>query len=82
MTYRGHVQNGSVVLDLPVTLSEGTKVEVAVVESAEPPREAKSIWELVAEISASVPLEDWDRTPTDASINLHHYLYGAPKCAE
>jgi hypothetical protein len=82
MTYRGHVKNGAVVLDVPVTLSEGTKVEVAVVESAEPTREAKSVWELAAEISASVPLEDWDRMPTDASMNLDHYLYGSPKCAE
>jgi len=82
MTYRGHVENGSVVLDSPVTLSEGTKVEVAVVEGAEPPRDAKSIWELAREISASVPPEEWEKMPADASINLDHYLYGAPKCEE
>ena len=82
MTYRGHVVNGAVVLDASVTLSEGTKVEVAVLEGAEPSREARSIWELVREISASVPPEEWERMPTDASINLDHYLYGGPKCEE
>ena len=80
MTYRGHVENGTVLLDVPVTLSDGTKVEVAVVEGAEAPCEAKSIWELVSEISASVPAEEWEKTPPDASVNLDHYLYGAPKC--
>jgi hypothetical protein len=82
MTYQGHVENGAVVLDVPVVLSEGTRVEVAVMEGAEAPREARSVWELVGEISASVPPEEWSKTPTDASMNLDHYLYGAPKCQE
>ncbi len=39
---------------------------------------ARPIWEEVLEIGASVPPEEWAKVPTDLSINLHHYLYGAP----
>jgi hypothetical protein len=34
MTYRGHVRNGAVVLDLPATLPEGAAVEVNVIAPA------------------------------------------------
>ncbi len=30
MTYKGHVQNGMVVLDEPVSLTEGTRVRIEV----------------------------------------------------
>jgi len=30
-----------------------------------------------AEISQTVPDEDWERVPTDLSKNLDHYLYGS-----
>jgi hypothetical protein len=82
MTYRGHVRNGTVVLDTPSALPEGAKVEVAVVKDAEPARDAKPLWMRIVEIGASVPREDWREIPTDASINLDHYLYGTPKCQE
>ena len=39
----------------------------------------KPIWELVEEINADLPADTWENVPTDASINLDHYLYGAPK---
>jgi len=39
----------------------------------------KPIWEVVAEIGAQIPLEEWAKLPDDASINYRHYLYGAPK---
>ena len=39
----------------------------------------KSIWELVEEINADLPADTWDNVPSDASLNLDHYLYGAPK---
>jgi len=83
MTYRGHVENGAVVLDTPATLPEGATVEVAVVEKeAEPPHDTKPLWMRIVEIGASVPREDWQEAPSDASINLDHYLYGTPKCKE
>ena len=38
----------------------------------------RPIWELVEEINRGLPEDTWDNVPTDGSINLDHYLYGAP----
>lgn len=40
---------------------------------------ARPIWEEVEDIGKSIPLEEWKKLPDDMSINLDHYLYGAPK---
>lgn len=79
MTYPAHVENGAVVLDVRVVLPEGVKIEVAVLDSAEPPREAKPFWKLARELAASIPDEDLEKMPRDGSMNLDHYLHGAPK---
>jgi hypothetical protein len=39
----------------------------------------RPIWEVVAEINAGLPGDTWENVPTDGSINLDYYLYGAPK---
>jgi hypothetical protein len=39
----------------------------------------RPIWEVVDEINAALPADTWDSVPADGSINLDHYLYGAPK---
>jgi hypothetical protein len=39
----------------------------------------RPIWEVVDEINAGLPAGTWENVPTDGSINLDHYLYGAPK---
>jgi len=39
----------------------------------------RPIWELVVELGAQIPEEEWAKVPDDASINFKHYLYGAPK---
>jgi hypothetical protein len=39
----------------------------------------RPIWEVVEGINAGLPADTWDNVPTDGSINLDHYLYGAPK---
>jgi len=39
----------------------------------------RSIWEVVDEINAGLPADTWENVPVDGSINLDHYLYGAPK---
>ena len=39
----------------------------------------KPIWEIAQEVNAGLPADTWDSVPTDGSINLDHYLYGAPK---
>lgn len=41
--------------------------------------ERRPVWELAEEINAELPADTWDNVPTDGSINLDHYLYGAPK---
>jgi hypothetical protein len=38
----------------------------------------RPIWEIVDEINAGLPADTWENVPTDGSINLDHYLYGAP----
>jgi hypothetical protein len=39
----------------------------------------RPIWEIVEEVNAGSPADTWENVPTDGSINLDHYLYGAPK---
>ena len=79
MTYRGRVANGTVVLDEPAELPEGSRVDVSVSELLAYEEDEKPIWQVAVEMGASIPLEEWEKMPTDASKNLDHYLYGAPK---
>jgi hypothetical protein len=39
----------------------------------------RPIWEIVAEIGAQISDEEWEKVPSDGSINYKHYLYGSPK---
>lgn len=39
----------------------------------------RPIWDVVEEINAGLPADTWETVPTDGSVNLDHYLYGAPK---
>jgi len=39
----------------------------------------RPVWEVVNEINAGLPADTWENVPTDGSINLDHYLYGAQK---
>lgn len=39
----------------------------------------RPIWEIAAEIAATVPDEEWAKVPNDLARNYKHYLYGAPK---
>lgn len=41
--------------------------------------DTRPIWEVAKEISESVPLEEWEKLPSDGAVNHDHYLYGAPK---
>jgi len=38
----------------------------------------RPVWEVVVEIGAQIPEEEWAKVPDDASINYKHYLYGTP----
>jgi len=69
MTYRGHVQNGVVVLDEPAQLAGGTEVRVETVPVA-----AKTLADQFADvIGKAVDL------PSDMAEQHDHYLHGAPK---
>jgi hypothetical protein len=43
------------------------------------PQHERPIWEIIHEISSKVPDEAWSNVPRDGSLNVDHYLYGAPK---
>lgn len=46
------------------------------------PQTKRPIWEVVAEIGAQIPDEEWAKVPNDGSINYRHYLYGASQQSE
>lgn len=48
-------------------------------ESEASRRDDHPIGEVIAEISASVPDEEWAKLPTDGAEQHDHYLYGSPK---
>ena len=59
-----------------------TKVdEVTPLSNEEPPFDPneRPIWEKIIEIANQIPDEEMAKIPPDASVNLDHYLYGAPK---
>jgi len=60
-------------------VNEFTALSLATIAAKTPRR---SIWEIAEEIADRVPEEEWEKMPTDASTNLDHYLYRAPKKGE
>lgn len=42
-------------------------------------RDDRPIWEVIREISAEVPDEEWAKLPADGAEQHDHYLYGSPK---
>ena len=77
MAYRGHIENGAVMLDEPADIPEGAEVSVEMV--ARPG----------AKPEEDVPVSDYDRLgsligkaeglPSDLAENHDHYLHGQPK---
>jgi hypothetical protein len=49
------------------------------VDYAEFDKTVRPIWEIVAEMGAEIPEEEWAKVPNDLALNHNHYLYGAPK---
>jgi plasmid stability protein len=43
------------------------------------PSTAMPLWRQLVEIGDNLPEEEKARLPADASVNLDHYLYGAPR---
>lgn len=67
MTFRGHVQNGVVVLDEPADLPEGVEVRV---ERAG----RNTLADRLRNVIGSVP-----DLPEDLADNHDHYIHGTPK---
>lgn len=70
MTYKGHIKNGSVVLDEPVALPEGAEVTVDLAPAAQPVPLAELLKDVIGKAEG---------LPSDASSQKRHYLYGHPK---
>jgi hypothetical protein len=70
MTYRGHVQNGMVVLEEPIVLPEGASVQVALLDEDE----GATLYERLKSVVGKAR-----GLPPDAAQNVDHYLYGQPK---
>jgi len=67
MTYKGHIKNGSVVLDQPVPLPDGAEVTVDLV----PTESVVPLFESLKDAIGKV-----EGLPPDASSHKRHYLYG------
>jgi hypothetical protein len=50
--------------------------DVTTITFSGPRFDAPPLWQSVVDLGASLPIEDWDRVPTDLAANLDHYLYG------
>ena len=69
MSFHGHIENGIVVLDEPLTVPDGTTVRVEVIALA--PKTLADRFKNV--IGTGVDL------PEDLAKNHDHYLHGTPK---
>ena len=77
MTYQGHVENGTVVLDESPTLPEGAKVEVAVLDTealCEDDESLPTLYEVLKPFIGTAK-----GLPADLALNHDHYLHGQPK---
>jgi len=71
MTYRGHVEDGRVVLDEPTQLPEGAEVKIEVVQDGDG---KPTIWGKLLKLAGTV-----EGLPPDMAQEHDHYLYGTPK---
>jgi hypothetical protein len=69
MVCQGHIENGVIVLDEPLTIPDGVAVRVEF-----PGRKGRTLAERLAPVIGII-----DGMPEDAAENHDHYLYGVPK---
>lgn len=78
MTHRGRMTNGVVVLTDPSGLPEGTEVDVRPVkDKARRGKRKAGMPSLYDRMKPFIGMGEG--LPPDASQNVDHYLYGAPK---
>ena len=73
MILSGHVKNGVIVLDTPISLTEGTAVTVEIGGGPADSRAPTLLDRLKSVVGTAEGL------PPDAAANVDHYLYGQPK---
>jgi hypothetical protein len=74
MTYRGHIQNGQIVLDEPANLPDGSPVTVIVSNGTPVPQGAPTVWDALLDVAGTV-----EGLPPDMAENHDHYIHGTPK---
>ncbi len=77
MVYRGHVENGKVIVDGAGVLPDGATVEIHVIGGAASLQSADSEPTLLERLRTVVGAARG--LPPDASVNVDHYLYGHDK---
>ncbi len=75
MVYRGHVQNGVILVDDPVELPEGAAVRFEIAMESEPAPDS----DLTFGKRFSAVMGKAQSLSEDAAENHDHYLYGLPK---
>jgi len=76
--FTGRVVNGTVVLDQPDQLEDGTEVRVRPVAKPEMAQDNNgSLSEMLLSFAGVI-----EGLPEDMALNHDHYLYGLPKKAE
>jgi hypothetical protein len=75
MTYRGHVENGVILADDPVSLPEGAIIKFEIASQPESGEDSPLTFaERFAEVMGKA-----ESLSEDAAENHDHYLYGLPK---
>ncbi len=70
MSFTGHVQNGLVVFDTPVSLPDGTLVEIHVRAEDKPLTHFEKYKDIIGAAEG---------LPEDFAENHDHYIHGTPK---
>ncbi len=70
MSFTGHIQNGLVVFDTPVSLPDGTAVEILVLTEPRPTTHFERLKEIIGAAEG---------LPEDFADNHDHYIHGTPK---
>lgn len=72
MTYRGHIENGVVVMDEQCAIPDGTVVSIEPITDIQD--QYRSLSEGLLRLAGTIT-----DMPPDMSVNHDHYLYGCPK---
>lgn len=72
MSFRGHVQNGVVVFDEPVSLPEGTAVHIELSAGPSMVRPGTGDWDVLEQAAADLKDYDFDAVREQREYGLRH----------